>query len=101
MANVMPPWSSPAGSQPNRDLPTRPPGPRHNGPSGPWTLQRCTGTVGRGRVAIIGAGPTGLSLGPPLPRRAPAVTVGDRDGGPEPHGGWPRKGVMQFHHAHA
>jgi hypothetical protein len=24
----------------------------------------------------------------------------DRDSGPEPDGSWPRKGVMQFHHAH-
>ena len=53
------------------------------------------------RVAIIGAGPTGLFLGAALQRRGHAVTVVDRDGGPEPDGSWPRKGVMQFHHAHA
>ncbi|HET6938203.1 MAG TPA: FAD-dependent oxidoreductase [Nocardioides sp.] len=53
------------------------------------------------RVAIIGAGPTGLFLGVALRRRGHAVTVVDRDGGPEPDGTWPRKGVMQFHHAHA
>jgi 2-polyprenyl-6-methoxyphenol hydroxylase-like FAD-dependent oxidoreductase len=53
------------------------------------------------RVAIIGAGPTGLFLGATLQRRGHAVTVVDRDGGPEPDGSWPRKGVMQFHHAHA
>lgn len=53
------------------------------------------------RVAIIGAGPTGLYLGGALQRRGHAVTVVDRDGGPEPDGSWPRRGVMQFHHAHA
>lgn len=52
------------------------------------------------RVAIIGAGPSGLFLGAALQRRGHAVTVVDRDGGPEPDGSWPRKGVMQFHHAH-
>jgi 2-polyprenyl-6-methoxyphenol hydroxylase-like FAD-dependent oxidoreductase len=57
--------------------------------------------VSRVRVAIIGAGPTGLFLGAALQRRGHAVTVVDRDGGPEPDGTWPRKGVMQFHHAHA
>jgi 2-polyprenyl-6-methoxyphenol hydroxylase-like FAD-dependent oxidoreductase len=53
------------------------------------------------RVAIIGAGPTGMFLGAALQRRGHAVTVVDRDGGPEPSGDWPRQGVMQFHHAHA
>ena len=53
------------------------------------------------RVAIIGAGPTGLFLGVALQRRGHAVTVVDRDAGPEPGGEWPRQGVMQFHHAHA
>jgi 2-polyprenyl-6-methoxyphenol hydroxylase-like FAD-dependent oxidoreductase len=52
-------------------------------------------------VAIIGAGPTGLFLGLALQRRGHAATLVDRDGGPEPDGTWPRKGVMQFHHAHA
>src|SRR3954451_8348043 len=52
------------------------------------------------RVAIIGAGPSGLFLGAALQRRGHAVTVVDRDAGPEPDGRWPRKGVMQFHHAH-
>ena len=56
---------------------------------------------GRVRVAIIGAGPSGLFLGATLQRRGHAVTVVDRDGGPEPDGRWPRRGVMQFHHAHA
>jgi 2-polyprenyl-6-methoxyphenol hydroxylase-like FAD-dependent oxidoreductase len=57
--------------------------------------------VARVRVAIIGAGPTGLFLGAALQRRGHEVTVVDRDPGPEPDGTWPRKGVMQFHHAHA
>jgi 2-polyprenyl-6-methoxyphenol hydroxylase-like FAD-dependent oxidoreductase len=55
----------------------------------------------RVRVAIIGAGPTGLFLGAALQRRGHAVTIVDRDGGPDADGGWPRQGVMQFHHAHA
>jgi 2-polyprenyl-6-methoxyphenol hydroxylase-like FAD-dependent oxidoreductase len=57
--------------------------------------------VGRVRVAIVGAGPTGLFLGVALQRRGHAVTVVDRDGGPAADGSWPRRGVMQFHHAHA
>jgi 2-polyprenyl-6-methoxyphenol hydroxylase-like FAD-dependent oxidoreductase len=52
------------------------------------------------RVAIIGAGPTGLFLGAALQRRGHQVTVVDRDGGPQPDGSWPRKGIMQFRHAH-
>lgn len=51
-------------------------------------------------VAIVGAGPTGLFLGAALARRGHRVTVVDRDAGPEPGGGWVRRGVMQFHHAH-
>ncbi len=51
-------------------------------------------------VAIIGAGPTGLFLGAALARRDHRVTVVDRDAGPDPDGGWARRGVMQFHHAH-
>ena len=76
----------------------RPP-PDH--PTGPWTPRGGAGSLCRVRVAIIGAGPTGLFLGAALQRRGHAVTVVDRDGGPEPDGSWPRKGVMQFHHAHA
>jgi glycine/D-amino acid oxidase-like deaminating enzyme len=53
------------------------------------------------RIAIIGAGPTGLFLGAALARRGHAVTAVDRDAGPAADGGWPRRGVMQFHHAHA
>jgi 2-polyprenyl-6-methoxyphenol hydroxylase-like FAD-dependent oxidoreductase len=53
------------------------------------------------RVAIIGAGPTGLFLGAALARRGHRVTAVDRDPGPAADGTWPRRGVMQFHHAHA
>lgn len=53
------------------------------------------------RTAIIGAGPTGLVLGAGLARRGHAVTVIDRDPGPTADGSWARRGVMQFHHAHA
>ncbi|GAA1836296.1 FAD-dependent oxidoreductase [Microlunatus capsulatus] len=53
------------------------------------------------RVGIIGAGPTGLFLAGGLARRGHAVTVVDRDTGPGADGRWPRRGVMQFHHAHA
>jgi len=52
------------------------------------------------RTAIIGAGPTGLFLGTALARRGHQVAVVDRDPGPSPNGTWPRRGVMQFHHAH-
>jgi len=52
------------------------------------------------RVAIIGSGPTGLFLGAALARRGHAVTSVDRDPGPDADGGWRRRGVMQFHHAH-
>jgi len=53
------------------------------------------------RVAIIGAGPTGLVLAGGLGRRGHDVVVVDRDAGPDPDGSWNRRGVMQFHHAHA
>jgi 2-polyprenyl-6-methoxyphenol hydroxylase-like FAD-dependent oxidoreductase len=53
------------------------------------------------RIAIIGAGPTGLFLGAALARRGHRVTAVDRDAGPGPDGSWARRGVMQFHHAHA
>jgi len=53
------------------------------------------------RVAIIGAGPTGLVLAGGLARRGHDVVVVDRDAGPEADGTWTRRGVMQFHHAHA
>ena len=52
------------------------------------------------RIVVIGAGPAGLFTGIGLARRAHRVTVLDRDGGPGPDGSWPRRGVMQFHHAH-
>ena len=52
------------------------------------------------RVAIIGAGPAGLFLGSALARRGHTVTAFDRDPGRAGER-WERRGVMQFHHAHA
>ncbi|AGZ44828.1 FAD-dependent oxidoreductase [Actinoplanes friuliensis] len=52
------------------------------------------------KVAIVGAGPTGLYTAIALARRGHRVTVVDRDPGPAPDGGWERRGVMQFHHPH-
>jgi len=52
------------------------------------------------RVAVIGAGPTGLLMGIGLARRGHQVVAIDRDAGPSADGTWARKGVMQFHHAH-
>ena len=52
------------------------------------------------RVAIVGAGPTGLFSAIALARRGHRVTIVDRDPGPAPDGRWARKGVMQFHHPH-
>jgi 2-polyprenyl-6-methoxyphenol hydroxylase-like FAD-dependent oxidoreductase len=53
------------------------------------------------RIALIGAGPTGLLLGSALARRGHRVTAVDRDPGPVADQRWARRGVMQFHHAHA
>ena len=53
------------------------------------------------RIAIVGAGPTGLFTSIALARRGHDVTVVDRDPGPRPDGTWERAGVMQFHHPHA
>jgi 2-polyprenyl-6-methoxyphenol hydroxylase-like FAD-dependent oxidoreductase len=53
------------------------------------------------RIAVVGAGPTGLFSAIALARRGHAVTVVDRDPGPQPDGSWERTGVMQFHHPHA
>jgi glycine/D-amino acid oxidase-like deaminating enzyme len=53
------------------------------------------------RIAVVGAGPTGLVLAGSLARRGHRVDVIDRDPGPSSDGAWPRRGVMQFHHAHA
>jgi 2-polyprenyl-6-methoxyphenol hydroxylase-like FAD-dependent oxidoreductase len=52
------------------------------------------------RVAITGAGPAGLFLGSALAGRGHDVVAVDRDTGPPAEGRWPRRGVMQFHHAH-
>jgi 2-polyprenyl-6-methoxyphenol hydroxylase-like FAD-dependent oxidoreductase len=53
------------------------------------------------RVAVIGAGPAGLFIGAGLARRGHRVIAVERDPGPAADGTWPRRGVMQFHHAHA
>lgn len=53
------------------------------------------------RLTIIGAGPSGLVAGIALARAGHEVDLIDRDPGPDPVGRWKRKGVMQFHHAHA
>ena len=53
------------------------------------------------RVTIIGAGPAGLFVGAGLARRGHEVIAVERDPGPAEDGSWPRRGVMQFHHAHA
>jgi 2-polyprenyl-6-methoxyphenol hydroxylase-like FAD-dependent oxidoreductase len=52
-------------------------------------------------IAIIGAGPAGLFIGAGLAQRGHQVTAVERDPGPAADGSWPRRGVMQFHHAHA
>jgi 2-polyprenyl-6-methoxyphenol hydroxylase-like FAD-dependent oxidoreductase len=51
-------------------------------------------------VIIVGAGPTGLTLGATLARRGHTVLAVDRDPGPLPDGTWRRRGVMQFEHPH-
>lgn len=51
-------------------------------------------------VIIVGAGPTGLTLGAALAQRRHRVVAIDRDPGPSPDGAWRRRGVMQFDHAH-
>ena len=53
------------------------------------------------QIVIIGAGPAGLFLGSALARRGHQVTAVDRDPGPADDATWARRGVMQFHHAHA
>ena len=52
------------------------------------------------RVAVIGLGPAGLLMGAGLARRGHQVVAVERDPGPAADGSWPRRGVMQFHHAH-
>ncbi len=51
-------------------------------------------------VLVLGSGPTGLLAGAALAERGHRVTSVDRDPGPAPDGSWPRRGVMQFAHAH-
>ena len=52
------------------------------------------------RIAIVGAGPTGLYTAIALARRGHELTLIDRDPGPQQDGSWNRRGVMQFHHPH-
>ncbi len=52
------------------------------------------------RVIIVGAGPTGITLGAALARRRHRVVAFDRDPGPSSDGSWRRRGVMQFEQAH-
>lgn len=51
-------------------------------------------------VLIVGAGPTGLTLGAALAQRRHRVVAIDSDPGPAPDGSWRRRGVMQFNQAH-
>ena len=51
-------------------------------------------------VVIVGAGPTGLTLGAGLARRGHRAVAFDRDPGPCSDGSWGRRGVMQFEHPH-
>jgi flavin-dependent dehydrogenase len=51
-------------------------------------------------VIVVGAGPTGLTLGVALARRRHRVVAVDRDPGPAADGSWRRRGVMQFEQAH-
>ncbi len=51
-------------------------------------------------AVVIGSGPTGLLVGATLAQRGHRVLSVDRDPGPAADGHWPRRGVMQFEHAH-
>ncbi|MFX0579429.1 FAD-dependent oxidoreductase [Nocardia nepalensis] len=51
-------------------------------------------------VAIIGAGPTGITAALLLARRGHSVSVIDSDPGPDESGEWARPGVYQFRQPH-
>lgn len=52
------------------------------------------------RIAVIGAGPSGLYCAIALARRGHDIHLVDREPGPPDRGLWRRRGVMQLHHAH-
>ena len=52
------------------------------------------------KVIMVGAGPTGLTLGAALAGRGHRVVAVDRDPGPQSDAVWRRRGVMQFDQAH-
>ncbi len=52
------------------------------------------------RIAVVGAGPSGLYCAIALARRGHEALLVDRESGPPRHGIWRRRGVMQLHHAH-
>lgn len=52
-------------------------------------------------AVVVGAGPAGLYLAIALAGRGHRITVVDRDAVPPVGERWRRRGVMQFHHAHA
>ena len=51
-------------------------------------------------ILIVGAGPTGLTLGVALARRGHRAMAVDHDPGPASEHVWRRRGVMQFDQAH-
>jgi 2-polyprenyl-6-methoxyphenol hydroxylase-like FAD-dependent oxidoreductase len=52
------------------------------------------------KALVAGGGPVGIYTAIALARRGHAVTLVDRDPGPNADGEWKRAGVMQFLHAH-
>lgn len=52
------------------------------------------------RIAVVGAGPSGLYSAIALARRGHDIVLVDREPGPPAQGLWRRRGVMQLHHAH-